>query len=114
MKNTLIDIAMSIDGFKHIEELIGLINHESPFLNSHVESKRVFNGIQLILRELQDDISLQRNTLAQTMLHVRNQYAVLNRHRHTAQQMNAITMAIGHVKYCLKRNRMSKQIRSVS
>lgn len=114
MKNKLIDIAISIDEFNHIEELILLINRKTPYFDSMTEMKRVFNGFELVLCELKDDISLQRDTFYQTILNVRNNYAVLNRHKHTSMQMNAITLAIAHVKYCLKMKRFKEQMKSVS
>ncbi|WEZ08135.1 hypothetical protein P5663_19260 [Priestia flexa] len=114
MKNTVIDIAISIDGFNHIEELILLINRNTPYFDSMTEMKRVFNGFELVLCELKNDIGLQRDTFYQTMLNVRNQFAVRNRHRHTAKQMNAITLAIAHVKYCLKMKQFKEQMKSVS
>lgn len=92
MKNIILDTARGIEGFTNVEELIEAINYKSAFIK--LEEKQIFEGFMLILWELEDDITLQRNTFYQTMLNVKNQFAVRNRHRHTAIQMNVITLSL--------------------
>ena len=113
MNSKIIDLTLCIDGFKHLEELISVINRGTSYLVDKKEKQQVFNGFELILRELQDDITLQRNTLLQTMFNVKQQYAVRNRHRHTARQMNAITLAIAHVRYCLRVKQIKQEVELV-
>ncbi|MDF0727250.1 hypothetical protein PY093_11125 [Cytobacillus sp. S13-E01] len=107
-KNYILDTAIGIKGFKHIEGVIEAINTKSALMAS--EDKSIQDGLWLILLEIEDDITLQRDTWYQTMLNVRNQYALRNRHNHTALQMNAITLAIAHVRDCMKLKRLRKQV----
>jgi hypothetical protein len=111
MKNLIIDTAISIDGFKHVESVIDMINAKSALKVS--ESEAILSGFMLILQELDDDVSMQRESLYHTMLNVKNQFAMRNRHRHTAMQLHAITIAIAHVRDCNKMRKMKQQVESV-
>lgn len=104
MKNKVLDLAFSIQDFKHLGELLMALNSYSPSASNHEDD--VLRGFQLILAELKDDSSLQRNTLLTTMLEVKKQYGMLTMFNHTIEQMSAITLAINHVQYRLKMQRL--------
>lgn len=103
MKNKILDLLFDIENFKHTQEVINAINSYSPLMASDID--KVLCGIYLILSEVNDDITLQRPTLLHTMLNVKTRYGVLTKFKHTISEFNAITLAITHVKDCLKAQR---------
>lgn len=106
-KNEILDLALNIDGFEHVEELLIAINTNSKLMQ--LDTEMVLNGYQLILLVLQHSIALQRNTLFATMLEVKRQYRMLHNFKNTASDMCAITLAINHVRHELKVNKLMRQ-----
>ncbi len=97
MINRLLDMAQSLEDFKHYEELLAAIELNSVMYDTDY----TMNGLRIVLEELHDDISLQRDTLLKTMLNVRNQYAIRCKFRHTMYDMCSLGIAINHVKRLL-------------
>lgn len=106
-KNEILDLALNIDGFEHVEELLIAINTNSKLMQ--LDTEMVLNGYQLILLVLQHSIALQRNTLFATMLEVKRQYRMLHNFKNTASDMCAITLAINHVRHELKVTKLKQQ-----
>ncbi|WP_045518110.1 hypothetical protein [Neobacillus niacini] len=107
MMSKVLDLLFAIDDFRHTEELLVALNNYSPLMSK--ESDVVLNGFYLILKELAFDSNYQRHTLLATMINVKRNYAMLSYFNHTVEQLNAITLAILHVKDCLRtqRNKVS-------
>lgn len=100
MKNKVLDLAMNINDFKHMDELIVAVGSDISLMNS--DTDLVLHGFYLVLLELQRDSTLQRQSLLSTMLEVKKQYGMLTMFKHTAIDMCAITLAINHVRLLLK------------
>ncbi|WP_066314531.1 hypothetical protein [Bacillus sp. FJAT-29814] len=103
MRNKVLDLLFDIKDFKNTEELIIALNSYSPLMSK--DTDRVLNGFYLVLKELAFDSSYQRHTLLATMVNVKRNYGMLTYFTHTVEQMNAITLAITHVKDCLRTQR---------
>ncbi|ENJ6135011.1 hypothetical protein AB1Z82_001106 [Bacillus cereus] len=106
-KNEILNLALNIDGFEHMEELLITIN--TPTQLMRFDTEMVLKGCQLILLGLQHDITLQRHTLFTTMLEVKRRYGMLHNFKHTALDMCAITLAINQVKHLLKVTKLKQQ-----
>ncbi|CGF78011.1 hypothetical protein IQ781_21725 [Bacillus sp. N447-1] len=106
--NEILDLALNIDGFEHMEELLIAFNTSTQLMR--FDTEMVLKGCQLILLALQHDITLQRHTLFATMLEVKRRYGVLHKFKHTASDMCAITLAINQVKHLLKVTKLKQQL----
>ncbi|WP_349346498.1 hypothetical protein [Priestia megaterium] len=107
MKNKVLDLAMSINDFKHMNELMVAIDSELQLMKS--DTDLVLHGFYLVLSELQKDSTLQRVSLLSTMLEVKKRYGVLTMFKHTAIDMCGITLAINHVRMLLKLKRLKQK-----
>ncbi|MCC2437285.1 hypothetical protein AB1I91_07685 [Bacillus paranthracis] len=101
-------MALNIDGFEHMEELLIAINTNSKLMK--LDTEMVLQGYQLILLALQQDTTLKRHTLFTTMLKVKRRYGMLHNFKHTALDMCAITLAINQVKHLLKVTKLKQQL----
>ncbi|AJH65701.1 hypothetical protein bcere0016_40560 [Bacillus cereus 95/8201] len=106
-KNKILDLALNIDGFEHMEELLIAINTNSKLMQ--LDTEMVLKGYQLILLVLQHNIAVQCNTLFATMLEVKRQYRMLHNFKNTASDMCAITLTINHVRHELKVKKLMRQ-----
>jgi len=95
LRNQILNTALNIEGFKHFNEL----KKVSGYCHLATRDKNMMlQGFILILSELENDISLQHNTLLATMINVKKQYGVLTKFKHTMADMCAITLAIANVR----------------
>ncbi|PGT92229.1 hypothetical protein COD18_15460 [Bacillus cereus] len=106
-KNKILDLALNIDGFEHMEELLIVINTNSKLMQ--LDTEMVLKGYQLILLVLQHNIVLQCNTLFATMLEVKRQYRMLHNFKHAPVDMCAITLAVNHIRHELKFKKLMRQ-----
>lgn len=107
MKNKVLDLAMNINDFKHMDELVVAMDSELQLMKSDIDL--VLHGFYLVLSELQKDITLQRGSLLSTMVEVKKRYGVLTMFNHTAIDMCGITLAINHMRLLLKLKRLKRK-----
>lgn len=106
MKDKLLDLIRSFEGFKHTEELITAINGYSALMAKKQDKAMVLNGFYVLLCELKNNTTLQRGSLLSTMLAVRNHYG---RHTDDLIKHSSISFAINHVQWLIKKQTMKRE-----
>lgn len=105
MKNELLNKAMALSEFKHMEELLAVLEK-----NSHsklISDQEIYYGFKLILEVIATHHSVQYDTLLATALYIKRNYGFMTGYNNTLKELNAISLAVNHVMYRLKLQRIS-------
>lgn len=103
MRRNIVQIAEGIEGFKHLDALVRLMNESTVISKNSLDKCRMLEGYLLIVKEIKANKTLQLDTMLQTANNVKKQFAIRSNFNHTLKDINALTLAIAHTKHCINK-----------